>query len=73
MQFREYLTTVDEAKNNEILGIFQAGNDKIDAELEAAGVSKANIKKAKAWRPPAKMPKDMEKISKVLQRIMKDY
>ena len=57
-------------KNENVLEIFKNGNKEMEKAILDAGISEASIRKAKAWMPPQKLPKDYIAIGKVLQSFI---
>lgn len=57
-------------KNGDVLDMFQNGNKDMEKAVLASGISRASMKKAQAWSPPEKMPKDYVAISKILQTFI---
>jgi len=59
-----------EIKNEDVLDMFQGGNKDMENAVLNAGVSKASMQKAQAWRTPSKLPEDFILIGKVLQTFV---
>ena len=53
--------------NGDVLDMFHSGNKDMEKAILASGISRASMKKAQAWSPPSKMPKDYVAIGEILQ------